>query len=127
MGFKELRALIVSSLVSTVAYKLGLALGDGVRSCIMHLLHRQRKEKKPASSLKAPGRTFVVVTTAALPWRTGTSINPMLRAAQLAADASHTVVLVVPWVGAEQQALIYPAGLTFDSHQQQADYILQGE
>jgi hypothetical protein len=51
----------------------------------------------------------------------------MLRAAQLSADASRTVLLLVPWVSAEQQPLIYPAGLTFSSHQEQADYILQGE
>jgi hypothetical protein len=51
----------------------------------------------------------------------------MLRAAQLAADESRTVLLMVPWVSAEQQPLIYPAGLTFNSHQEQAEYILQGE
>jgi hypothetical protein len=51
----------------------------------------------------------------------------MLRAAQLAADASRSVLLLVPWVGAEQQPLIYPAGLTFSSHQEQAEYILTGE
>eukprot|EP00775_Hariotina_reticulata_P003919 gene3919-4173_t len=50
----------------------------------------------------------------------------MLRAAHLAADHhQHTVVLVVPWVTPEQQPLIYPAGLTFSSHEQQAEYILK--
>ncbi|WIA36591.1 hypothetical protein OEZ86_007880 [Tetradesmus obliquus] len=91
----------------------------------MHLLHRKQKEKRAASSLKEPGRTFVVVTTAALPWRTGTSINPMLRAAQLSAEPSRSVLLMVPWVSAEQQPLIYPEGLTFSSHAEQAEYILQ--
>jgi hypothetical protein len=52
----------------------------------------------------------------------------MLRAAQLAADdATRNVVLVVPWVSEEQQPLIYPAGSTFSSHAEQAEYILQGE
>jgi hypothetical protein len=61
-------------------------------------------------------------------WHTGTSINPMLRAAHLAADHhQHAVVLVVPWVTPEQQSLLYPAGLSFSSHEQQAEYILKGE
>lgn len=50
----------------------------------------------------------------------------MLRAAQLAADGSRQVLLVVPWVAAEQQPLLYPPGVTFSSHQEQADYILEG-
>lgn len=55
-------------------------------------------------------------------------MNPMLRAAHLAAgDATRTVLLVVPWVEPEQQALIYPPGLTFETREQQAEYILKGE
>lgn len=50
----------------------------------------------------------------------------MLRAAQLSAEPSRSVLLMVPWVSAEQQPLIYPEGLTFSSHAEQAEYILQG-
>lgn len=66
----------------------------------------------------------------------------MLRAAHLAGGAStdttatttastssvsRKVLLVVPWVEPEQQALIYPHGLTFETRQQQAEYILKGK
>jgi hypothetical protein len=55
-------------------------------------------------------------------------MNPMLRAAHLSAgDPTRTVMLVVPWLDVEQQQLIFPPGLTFDTREQQAEYILKGE
>ena len=60
-----------------------------------------------ASNLMLPGRTIWVVTTACLPWRTGTSVNPTLRAAYLLQETpAKKVTLVVPWLDADGQRCV---------------------
>lgn len=65
---------------------------------------------------------IVIFTTAAPPWMTGTSINPLFRAAQLA-SAGHRVTLFFPWVGADQQGQVFPLGLRFASPEEQLAWI----
>lgn len=87
------------------------------------------------SDLRLPGRHFHIVTTAALPWFTGTSVNPLLRAAYLhqttqyinhnsttTTEKQQWVTLVVPWLELPQdQELLY--GQVFATQDEQEDYI----
>lgn len=76
------------------------------------------------SSLEEPaGRQVCIVTTASVPWKTGTAINPLLRAAYLAHETTCKVTLVIPWLAVEEQAAIFPEGLTFFKPSEQAAYV----
>jgi digalactosyldiacylglycerol synthase len=100
----------------------------------------------PNSDLSRPGRHIHIVTTAALPWFTGTAVNPLLRAAYLhrytqrvnginngtlnnnATSSDNTsinkqqwVTLVVPWLELpEDQQQLYSR--VFATTQEQEDY-----
>mmetsp|Transcript_2774 Transcript_2774/g.6439 ORF Transcript_2774/g.6439 Transcript_2774/m.6439 type:complete len:682 (+) Transcript_2774:127-2172(+) len=57
-----------------------------------------------SSNLMIPGRNIWVFTTAALPWRTGTAVNPTLRAGYLLRlTPAAKVTLMVPWVDQNDQ------------------------
>jgi len=59
-----------------------------------------------------------IVTTASLPWLTGTAVNPALRAAYLWNLGIHCILLV-PWVPNEDQKMIFAPGIYFDDPRQQ--------
>ena len=76
----------------------------------------------PSSVLSNPNRSICVVTTAALPWRTGTAVNPLLRALYLVrfqreqGDANNrgSVALVIPWLeSSEEREKLYGAANKF--------------
>lgn len=81
------------------------------------------------SDLTRPGRHITIVTTAALPWMTGTAVNPLLRAAYLVRktqeinqDSLQWVTLVIPWLELpNDQEQIYHR--VFGSQQHQEQYI----
>lgn len=75
------------------------------------------------SSLRDPGRHVTIVTTAALPWMTGTAVNPLLRAAHLARDSARSVTLMIPWLATADQSRVFPHGMTFDTPDQQERYV----
>ena len=78
-----------------------------------------------ASDLSNTSRKIWIVTTAALPWRTGTSVNPLARALELTKGRAHkAVTLVLPFLESEeQQRMVYPDRILFSSHDEQAEWI----
>jgi len=81
----------------------------------------------PHTDISDRSKRLLIVTTASLPWRTGTAVNPLLRAAYLTKDrkaAGGSVALMLPWLEREEdQVRVYGANSTFATPEDQADYI----
>jgi len=78
--------------------------------------------KDEPRSIREPGRSVAIVTTAALPWMTGTAVNPLLRAAYLARRGLHKVTLVIPFLAPNEQALVHP-NMIFNTPEEQGEYV----
>lgn len=81
------------------------------------------QEITPSSDLSRTDRRICVVTTAALPWRTGTAVNPLLRALYLTRGRSKgDVTLLIPWLeDTKAQQQLY--GQVFATENEQEEWI----
>lgn len=86
---------------------------------------RKRRADKGLTNLRTAGRHIVVVATAAVPWMTGTAVNPTLRAAYLAECTDLKVTLMVPWIAKADQQELFKDNVTFDSPEDQVEAMFQ--
>ena len=81
----------------------------------------------PHTELSDKSKRLLIVTTASLPWRTGTAVNPLLRAAYLTKDrkqAGGSVTLLLPWLERkEDQDRVYGINNGFATPDDQEEYI----
>lgn len=68
-------------------------------------------------------KDICIVTTASIPWLTGTAILPLARASALV-QRGFSVRLYVPWVESKNaQSAIFPPGVTFSQPEEQRAYV----
>ena len=85
------------------------------------------EEVLPHTDISDKSKNIWIVTTAALPWMTGTAVNPLLRAAYLTSgrkDAGGSITLMVPWLELESdRESIYGEQRNFQSPDEQEEWI----
>ena len=74
------------------------------------------------SDLRSSKRHIWIVTTAAMPWRTGTAVNPLLRALYLMQQGHH-VTLMIPWIEDEASRKILYGDIAFHQSEDQCEWI----
>jgi hypothetical protein len=81
----------------------------------------------PHTNLSDKSKRIWIVTTASLPWMTGTAVNALLRAAYLTRDrkaAGGKVTILLPWLErAVDQTNVYGAYNSFETPEQQEAYV----
>lgn len=81
----------------------------------------------PHTDIADKSKRIWIVTTAALPWMTGTAVNPLLRAAYMTdgrLEAGGSVTLMLPWLEREQDRdSVYGKNRDFNTPEEQEAYI----
>lgn len=95
-------------------------------SLLDHTVHdNEFDEITEDSNMKDPKRRIWIVTTAGLPWMTGTAVNPLLRALYLTRGRlKHYVTLVIPWLNDKKaRSKLYGKDCSFPSPLEQEEWI----
>uniref|UniRef100_A0A7S2YFG6 digalactosyldiacylglycerol synthase n=1 Tax=Entomoneis paludosa TaxID=265537 RepID=A0A7S2YFG6_9STRA len=86
----------------------------------------EREPVLPHTDLTDKSKRIEIVTTASLPWKTGTAVNPLLRAAYMLEgriEAGGSVTLMLPWLERRaDQERVY-GDTVFDTQEDQEAYI----
>jgi hypothetical protein len=108
-------------------YGSSLGQKDEVREVVEDDSQVDQTEITTESDLSLTERRIWVVTTASLPWRTGTSVNPLARALYLTRGRPKDyVTLLIPWLPKQADQLkIYGNGCTFDKEEDQEKWVRQ--
>jgi hypothetical protein len=81
----------------------------------------------PHTDISDKAKRIWIVTTAALPWMTGTAVNPLLRAAYMTKNRKEfggSVTLMIPWLERRQdQERVYGPDKIFENPQAQEEYV----
>ena len=81
----------------------------------------------PHTDLSDKSKRIEIVTTASLPWKTGTAVNPLLRAAHMLEGRKEnggSVTLMLPWLERRgDQERVYGANNIFETPEDQEAYI----
>lgn len=81
----------------------------------------------PHTDISDKSKNIWIVTTAALPWMTGTAVNPLLRAAYMTdgrAEAGGSITLMIPWLElVSDRESIYGKDRVFESPEAQEEWI----
>ena len=89
-------------------------------------VHGDDDEVSYESDLSRLDRKIYIVTTASLPWMTGTAVNPLLRAAYLKRQKYTSVTLVIPWLERQsdrEEVYGTKPGVNFASSDEQEIYV----
>ena len=89
------------------------------------LLLSSSSKMAAVSDLSDLSRKICIVTTAGLPWRTGTAVNPLARALYLTRGRpKHHITLLIPWLeNSEEQMKVYGSSNVFSSPEEQKVWI----
>lgn len=90
---------------------------------------KEGEDAVPHTDIAMKSKRILIVTTAALPWMTGTAVNPLLRAAYMTTGRSEvggSVTIMLPWLERRHdQEQVYGSNSVFDSPEQQEIFIRQ--